>query len=209
MTVDCIGRRRSSFRPSYFQGSSHSLCDAAILLTLVAKQWHSVHHSSLATIICCVTAKEIARTFASQHAAVFFRPWLSKPCCLRSAVRYPRTPRPNNYNGVNLLPNTTIWWRDIYYLLHREQLHVSALDNGHLQVVHESLSKQLYKHIYMSYLYGEGGVGGVVKWVRDLVSVRTVGTHTRPNRSDRYEISCPFYHPPPIYIYIYVYITAY
>jgi len=45
-------------------------------------------------------------------------------------------------------------------LLHRKQLHVSALDNGHLQVVHESLSKQLYKciyiyiYIYMGYLYG-------------------------------------------------------
>jgi len=37
------------------------------------------------------------------------------------------------------------------------EIHVSALDNGHLQVVHESLSKQLYKHIYMGYLYGEGG----------------------------------------------------
>jgi len=61
----------------------------------------------------------------------------------------------------------------IILLLHREQLHVSAFDNGHLQVVHESLNKQLYKHIYiyMGYLYGEG-----VKWARDLVSVRTVGT---------------------------------
>jgi len=37
-------------------------------------------------------------------------------------------------------------------LLHRKQLHVSALDNGHLQVVHESLSKQLYKCIYI-YIY--------------------------------------------------------
>ena len=37
---------------------------------------------------------------------------------------------------------------DIYiylfiYLLHREQLHISALENGHLQVVHEILIKQL------------------------------------------------------------------
>ena len=56
-------------------------------------------------------------------------------------------------NGVNLLSNTTIWWRDVLYiyilLLHREQLHVSALDNGHLQVVHDSLNKQLYKPIYI------------------------------------------------------------
>jgi len=33
----------------------------------------------------------------------------------------------------------------IYYLLHREQLHVSALGNDHLQIVYETLSKQLYK----------------------------------------------------------------
>jgi len=78
-----------------------------------------------------------------------------------------------NYNGVNLLSNTTIWWRDVYilyYLLHREQLHVSALDNGHLQVVHESLSKQLYKqytYLWATYM----GKGGGVKGARDLVSV--------------------------------------
>ena len=30
-------------------------------------------------------------------------------------------------------------------LLHKVQLHVSALVNGHLQVVHEILSKQLYE----------------------------------------------------------------
>jgi len=30
-------------------------------------------------------------------------------------------------------------------LLHKVQLHVSALDNGHLQVVHEIPSKQLYE----------------------------------------------------------------
>jgi len=39
-----------------------------------------------------------------------------------------------------------------FLLLHREQLHVSALDNGHLQVVHESLSKQLYTHTHI-YIY--------------------------------------------------------
>ena len=48
---------------------------------------------------------------------------------------------------------------DIYiiYLLLREQLHVSALDNGHLQIVYETLSKQLYKtRIWATYM-GEGG----------------------------------------------------
>ena len=44
--------------------------------------------------------------------------------------------------------------------LHKVQLHVSALDNGHLKVVHEILIKQLYK-TYMGCLYGEvrGKVG--------------------------------------------------
>ena len=32
----------------------------------------------------------------------------------------------------------------IYNLLHKDQLHVSALDNGHLQVEIEKLIKQLY-----------------------------------------------------------------
>ena len=45
----------------------------------------------------------------------------------------------------------------IILLLHNEQLHVSALDNGHLQVVHESLNKQLYKHIYELLVWGRGG----------------------------------------------------
>jgi len=35
------------------------------------------------------------------------------------------------------------------------QLHVSALDKGHLQVVHEILIKQLYD-TYMGCLYGVG-----------------------------------------------------
>ena len=39
------------------------------------------------------------------------------------------------------------------FFLHKVQLHVSALDNGHLQVVHEILIKQLYK-THMGYLYG-------------------------------------------------------
>jgi len=34
----------------------------------------------------------------------------------------------------------------------------------------------IYIYIHISYFYGEGGVGGGVKWPRDLVSDRTVGT---------------------------------
>jgi len=38
------------------------------------------------------------------------------------------------------------------YFLHKVQLHVSALDNGHLQVVYEILIKQLYKHTWAVYM---------------------------------------------------------
>jgi len=107
-----------------------------------------------------------------------------------------------------------MWWRYIYIilLLHIEQIHVSELDNGHLQVVHESLSKQLYKHIYIWATYmGRGWV----KWAQDLVSVRMVGTcgmrgqirdlvPTLPPPQPLPHISSPY-----IYIYIYIYIYKY
>ena len=41
------------------------------------------------------------------------------------------------------------------YFLRKVQLHVSALDNDHLQVVHEILIMQLYE-TYMGCLYGVG-----------------------------------------------------
>jgi len=65
--------------------------------------------------------------------------------------------------------------RCIYILLlHTEQLHVLVLDNGHLQVVHESLSKHLYKHIYIYGLLtytGKGG-GGCKVGMRSRMSER-------------------------------------
>ena len=49
---------------------------------------------------------------------------------------------------------------NIKYFVHKVQLHVSALDNGHLQVVRQILIKQLYK-TYMGCLYGVGrGLSG-------------------------------------------------
>ena len=51
--------------------------------------------------------------------------------------------------------DTTLFIGKTKYLLHKGQLHVSALDNGHLQVAHEILIKQLYK-TYMGCLYGVG-----------------------------------------------------
>ena len=45
--------------------------------------------------------------------------------------------------------------RGIYSILHKVQQHVSALDNGHLKVVHEILTKQSYK-TYMDCIHGAG-----------------------------------------------------
>jgi len=54
------------------------------------------------------------------------------------------------------LSNTIIFIvKYIKYFLHKVQLHVSALDNGHLQDINEVLIKQFYK-TYMGCLYGEG-----------------------------------------------------
>jgi len=44
----------------------------------------------------------------------------------RHMVRHPRCVF-MNYNWINQLSNTTIWWLDICCLLHRYELHVSAL----------------------------------------------------------------------------------
>ena len=46
--------------------------------------------------------------------------------CGNHMVRHPRCVF-INYNWINQLSNTTIWWLDICCLLHRYQLHVSAL----------------------------------------------------------------------------------
>jgi len=102
--------------------------------------------------------------------------------------------------------------RYTYYLLHGEQLHVLVLGNGHLQVVYETLSKQLYKtHIWAAYMGREG-----VKWARDLVSVLKVGwcglqaAHTiQPLRQTRDlvpTLPLPFPYKQPIYVFC---ITAY
>ena len=60
--------------------------------------------------------------------------------------------------------------RYINYLLHREQLHVSALDNGHLQAVYETVNSYT-KHIYGLLMWGKEGV----KWAQDIVPVPKVG----------------------------------
>jgi len=50
----------------------------------------------------------------------------------------------------------------MYFLLHKVQLHVSALDNGHFQVVHEIFSKQLYYIYYVLYEVVVGGEVGTI-----------------------------------------------
>ena len=45
----------------------------------------------------------------------------------------------------------------IYYLLHRKQLHVSALGNRHLEFVYETLIKQLYKTCILATYMAQGG----------------------------------------------------
>jgi len=47
-------------------------------------------------------------------------------CIIRIMVRQPRCVF-INYNWINQLSNTSIWWLDICCLLHSYQLHVSAL----------------------------------------------------------------------------------
>ena len=54
------------------------------------------------------------------------------------------------------------------YFLRKVQLHVSALGNDHLQVVHEILIKQLYK-TYMGCLYriGRGSSGNEISYLSE------------------------------------------
>ena len=55
----------------------------------------------------------------------------SGACNMQHAIRNHIVRHPRcvfiNYNWINQLSNTTIWWLDICCLLHRYQLHVSAL----------------------------------------------------------------------------------
>ena len=83
-----------------------------------------------------------------------------------------------NYNGVNLLSNTTIWWRDVYiyiyyyieynhmfrrlimaiFRLYMNHL-ISSYTNKHTHT-HTHIYIYIYIYIYMGYLYEERG-GGV------------------------------------------------
>ena len=77
-----------------------------------------------------------------------------------------------NYNGVNLLSNTSMWWRDIYYYYIENNYMFRRLIMAIFRLYMNHMISS-YTNIYMGYLYGEGRGG---KWARDLVSVKTAGT---------------------------------
>ena len=87
------------------------------------------------------------------------------------------------YNWINQLSNTTIWWLDICCLLHRYQLHVSALMAIFRLIDWQQTCKQLY--IGMRLVYGGGGLGvdggmrSRVCWVGKVMWVYGYSTHTR------------------------------
>ena len=62
-----------------------------------------------------------------------------------------------NYNWINQLSNTTIWCLDTCCLLHRCQLHVSALMAIFRLIEWQQTCKQLY--FGMRLVYGGGGLG--------------------------------------------------
>jgi hypothetical protein len=76
-----------------------------------------------------------------------------------------------NYNRINQLSNTTIWWLDICCLLHRYQLHVLALIAIFRLIGWQQTCKQLY--FGMRLMWVEGGWGWM--GVRDLVCVEYGG----------------------------------
>jgi len=73
------------------------------------------------------------------------------------------------YNWINQLSNTTIWWLDICCLLHRYQLHVSALMANFRLIDWQQTCKQLYFGMCLVYCGGglglDGGTRSRVCWV--------------------------------------------
>jgi len=89
--------------------------------------------------------------------------WLVHACVVWSfgvfeyhMVRHPRCVF-INYNWINQLSNTTIWWLDMCCLLHRYQPHVSALMAIFRLIDWQQTCKQLY--FGMRLVYAGGGLG--------------------------------------------------
>ena len=64
-----------------------------------------------------------------------------------------------NYNWINQLPNTIIWWLDICSLLHKFQLHVSALMVIFRLIDWQQTCKQLYFGMRLCVWWRRVGVG--------------------------------------------------
>ena len=72
------------------------------------------------------------------------------------------------------------------------QLHVSAINVGHLQVVHEELINKLYQHVWGVYSLW-GGVGARSRFVLDKGGMDIIPSSTQQWTVNKY-----------IYIYIYI-----
>jgi len=59
----------------------------------------------------------------------------------------------------------------VEYFLHKVQIHVSALDNGHLQVYMKYLLSSYTTHTFVVYVGREG-----IKWARDLGICQSLGS---------------------------------
>jgi len=68
-----------------------------------------------------------------------------------------------NYNGVNLLSNTTIWWRDVYLYIYNYYIENNYMFRRLVMAFFRLYMNHLvssYTKIYIGYLCGEGGKVG-------------------------------------------------
>ena len=70
----------------------------------------------------------------------------------------------NKLNGTYVYRHKHNYIPDSTFTVTKVQLHVSVINVGHLQVVHEALNDKLYLHVS-----GGGFTFCGVGWVRDLV----------------------------------------
>ena len=88
--------------------------------------------------------------------------------------------------------NTTIWWLDICCLLHRYQLHVSALKAIFRLIDWQQTCKQLY--FDMRLVYGGGGLGlDVDVGTRSRVWASEHSTTNPVSRTHTYRVSIQWY----------------
>jgi len=95
------------------------------------KNTHGTKYIKCFWIVSCIFRDSHLNALHRQNAGrvkaggTYSKQWILKEL-LHHTVRHPRCVF-INYNWINPLSNTTVWWLDICCLLHRYQLHVSAL----------------------------------------------------------------------------------